>query len=90
MVKKNTLPQPRIKHLAWLLDLLPPIIARKEVRKILGGVVAPQSLCNDDNSDKGPRFRLYVGRDVVYRTPFLLEYLEERRGIREIDDSLRP
>lgn len=83
------LPQARVKALAFLIELLPPVIARKEVRRVLGGIVAPQTLANADKAGNGPRFRLIIGREVAYRTPFLLEYLEESRGVREIDDSLR-
>ncbi len=71
--------------LAWLVDLLPPIIARKEVRKILGGVVAPNTLCNDDRRGLGPAKRFkFSGGNVAYRREDLVAYLE-RKGVRVIE-----
>lgn len=37
-----------------LVEKLPPVIARKEVQKLLGGVVAAQTLSNADAAGKGP------------------------------------
>lgn len=71
--------------LAWLVPLLPPIIARKEVRKILGGVVAPNTLCNDDRRGLGPAKRFkFSGGDVAYRREDLVDYLE-RKGVSVIE-----
>jgi hypothetical protein len=37
-----------------LAENLPPVIARKKVGRFLGGVVAPQTLCNADHKGEGP------------------------------------
>lgn len=71
--------------LGWLVDKLPPIIARKEVRRILGGVVAPNTLCNDDRRGLGPAKRFkFSGGDVAYTREDLVAYLE-RKGVSVIE-----
>ncbi len=79
---------PVLKHLGWLLPLLPPIIARQDVGFFLGGVVAPHTLNCDDCQGKGPRARMLLGEGgrklVAYPTAFLLEYLE-RRGVSMVE-----
>jgi len=89
--RKTGLPKPRLEQLGWMLDRLPPVVARKDVERVLGGVVKASTLVHDDKKGRGPRFRLHIGREVVYRTEYLLEYLEGRPGgVRQADDRLRP
>jgi len=88
-LKQEKLPEARVRKLAHLIPTLPPVIAREEVGNFLGGLVRPQTLNNADKAGKGPRFRLHVGRKVVYETPYLLEWVEEYFGVTRQDDSLR-
>jgi len=68
-----------------LLPKLPPVIARKEVTRFLGGVVSSQTLSNADASGEGPEkaFRL-GGKFVVYRTEALVHWLVSHYGITNI------
>lgn len=45
-----------------LISNLPPVIARKEVSRFLGGVVATQTLSNADSAGMGPEIAYRVGR----------------------------
>ena len=63
--------------LSYLLDELPPVVARKEVRRLLGGMVHPRTLANLDSLGEGPK-RFYLGRAVVYKREDLVAWLEER------------
>jgi len=61
-----------------LLPTLPPVIARSEVPKLLGGVVSAKTLANADCELVGPEGKLRVGRKVAYITESLLEWLDNR------------
>ena len=67
----------------WVAQL-PPMIARRAVRFFLGGVVSPNVLCNNDSKGTGPRGAVRVGKDIVYPTRHLLEWLAETRGLNAI------
>ncbi len=82
------LPKPKLDKLAWLLPLLPPIISRDSVGTFLGGAVAPQTIKLADIKNTGPRFRIMVNGKIVYRTEYLLEWLE-KKGVTQFDDGLR-
>lgn len=56
---------------------LPPVIARKEVSKLLGGVISPYTLVNEDGAGRGPK-GWKVGNRVVYSTDALIEWLVRR------------
>jgi predicted DNA-binding transcriptional regulator AlpA len=56
---------------------LPPIIARGQVPKLLGGVISAKTLANLDSEGKGPK-RIRIGRKVAYRREDLVEFLEKR------------
>lgn len=56
---------------------LPPIIAREQVGKLLGGVISPKRLANLDSLGEGPK-RCRIGRKVAYPTMDLLIWLESR------------
>lgn len=75
-----------LKHLGSYLDRLPPVIARKRVEQVLGGIVSRKTLSNDDSKGRGPRVRLVQqtgGRqEISYDTASLLEYLEQEKGVR--------
>jgi hypothetical protein len=56
---------------------LPPVIARSEVRKLLGGLVAPGTLANADSRGDGPA-RIRIGRKVGYTRASLIAWLRTR------------
>lgn len=60
------------------LGSLPPFIARKEVQKVLGGIVSPKTLANADSLGIGPKSRKRFGKTVVYETAELLRWLTDR------------
>ncbi len=74
-------PLPEVKSLAYLLEQMPPVVARKSIPRMFGGAVSRGTLANADSRGDGPSGRFYVGRDVVYPTACLLEWME-KRGIR--------
>jgi len=56
---------------------LPPMIARSEVDRLLGGAISSKTLANHAAMGTGPEsFR--VGRKIVYDTRKLLSWLERR------------
>lgn len=69
------------KFIETLLASLPPIIARKEVHKFLGGIVASQTLSNADAAGQGPENAFRVGKVVVYHTESLIRWIVERFGV---------
>jgi len=72
------------EFISTLTANLPPVIARKEVGKFLGGVVAPQTLSNADSVGLGPEVAYRVGRAVAYRTESLVRWVVERFGVARI------
>ena len=64
-------------NLSGLATKLPPIIARAEVGKLLGGVISSKRLANLDSEGKGPK-RMRIGRKVAYKTEDLLDWLAAR------------
>lgn len=56
---------------------LPPMIARKNVGRLLGGAISPKTLANLDSKGEGPE-RMKIGRTVVYPTAALLAWLAAR------------
>ena len=68
-----------------LAENLPPVIARKKVGRFLGGVVAPQTLCNADHKGEGPEVAYMVGRSVAYVTIPLLEWIVKNLGVTKIE-----
>jgi hypothetical protein len=63
---------------SFLTDRLPPVVARTEVARLLGGVVSAKTLANCDSLGIGPEGRIKLGRKVVYDTAKLLAWLENR------------
>ena len=68
-----------------LAEHLPPVIARKKVGRFLGGVVAPQTLCNADHKGQGPAVAYMVGRSVAYSTIALLEWIVRNLGVTKLE-----
>lgn len=63
------------EFVAGLLPRLPPLIARQYAVHYLGGIVAYNTLCNDDPRGLGPDLAWDVGDKVVYATESLLRYV---------------
>lgn len=85
MKKQRKLTEVEQDFIKELLPKLPPVIARKEVSRILGGVVSSQTLSNVDASGEGPEkaYRL-GGKFVIYRTDALVHWLVSHYGITRI------
>ena len=66
-----------------LLDRLPPLISRRDVPKLLGGIISAKSLANADSRGEGPEARICLGRRVAYPTISLLEWLVKKRRIKK-------
>ena len=71
-----------------LLDLLagelPPVIARKDVERFLGGIVTRKTLANADARGAGPDTAYAVGRNVVYRREALLAWLDSNFAVQRL------
>ena len=51
---------------------LPPVFARSETPRLLGGIIATGTLANLDSDEKGPEGAFRHGRKICYqRDPFL-------------------
>lgn len=57
---------------------LPPVIARSEVPRLLGGLVSSGTLANADSAGQGPAGRFYMGKRAAYGRDELLDWLRER------------
>ena len=84
MEKRKRLTKVEKKFVNTLLSNLPPVIARKEVMRFLGGIVAPQTLSNADSSGEGPEDAFRVGNSVVYRTESLVRWIVEHFGVEKL------
>lgn len=60
-----------------LAKRLPPLIARDQVERLLGGVISGKRLANLDSLGLGPK-RIRIGRKVAYKTDDVLAWLETR------------
>lgn len=69
------------------LDTLPPYIARKNIEKSLGGIIANQSISNADALGDGPEIAYKVGRNVVYNTETLLVWIAKKYGVEKIEKA---
>lgn len=57
---------------------LPPIVARKEVARLTGGLISPRYLANLDSAGLGPKGRVRVGRLVGYEKESFIAWLSSR------------
>lgn len=55
-----------------------PTVARSQVPKMTGGLVAVQTLTNADSQGVGPDKRFRMGRKIFYETDSLLAWLEPK------------
>lgn len=80
-------PEEEFRHL--LLSKLPPAIARKDVERQLGGIIAPKTLANADSSGDGPMGAYQVGRNVVYPTESLVNWLICTMGVSKLKNNIK-
>jgi hypothetical protein len=71
------------EFLELLASELPPVVARKDVGRLLGGMVTAKTLANADSKGTGPEIVYTVGRNVVYRRESLLEWVERKFTIQK-------
>lgn len=64
-------------NLDQLRKTLPPVIARCQIDRYLGGLVARGSMQNLDSEGRGPR-KIRMGKKVAYLREDLVSWLEER------------
>ena len=81
IMSKRTLTNEEKEFIALLKPGLPPIIARREVERFLGGVVTGKTLKNADSAGDGPVAAYRIGRGVAYETNSLLEWVVLRLGV---------
>lgn len=72
-----------------LLTKLPPIIARKDVERHLGGMITPKTLANADSSGSGPMGTFQVGRSIVYPTESLVNWLISTMGVSRLNKNIK-
>ena len=60
-----------------LRNELPPVFARKEAGKLLGGIISPKTLANIEYLGKGPVQVRTVQRSVFYERDSFCTWLEE-------------
>lgn len=63
---------------------LPPMIARKEVSRLTGGLISPRHLANLDSAGLGPKGKVRVGRLVGYEKESFIEWLSDRMKTEDI------
>ena len=69
-----------------MLDKLPPVIARHQVDRFLGGLVSPFTLKNADLAGTGPEVAWRVGNKVAYKTDSLVGWLVQTMGVKRIQN----
>lgn len=69
-----------------MLDKLPPVIARHQVDRFLGGLVSPFTVKNADLAGTGPEVAWRVGNKVAYKTDSLVGWLVQTMGVKRIQN----
>ena len=85
MIATRKLSEEELEFIESLLEGLPPVIARKQIDKFLGGVVASQTLANADGNGEGPEVAYKVGRSIAYKTDSLLRWIVQYLGVSKIE-----
>ena len=81
------LPEEEFRQL--LLAKLPPVIARKDVERQLGGIITTKTLANADSSGTGPMGAFQVGRTIVYPTGSLVGWLIGTMGVARLKKNIK-
>ncbi len=63
--------------LSALEKILPPVIARKDIERYLGGLISRTYLANLDSMGKGPK-SIKTNRCVAYLREDLIAWLDKR------------
>ena len=74
------------EFLDLLAGELPPVIARKDVERLLGGIVTRKTLANADARGAGPETAYAVGRNVVYRRESLLDWRGNNYAVQRLEN----
>ena len=69
-----------------MLDKLPPVIARHQVDRFLGGLVSPFTVKNADLAGTGPEVAWRVGNKVAHKTDSLVGWLVQTMGVKRIQN----
>ena len=69
-----------------MLDKLPPVIARHQGDRFLGGLVSPFTVKNADLAGTGPEVAWRVGNKVAYKTDSLVGWLVQTMGVKRIQN----
>lgn len=69
-----------------MLDRLPPVIARHQIDRFLGGLVSPFTIKNADLAGTGPEVAWRVGHKVAYKTESLVNWLVRTMGVKRIQN----
>lgn len=69
-----------------MLDKLPPVIARHQVDRFLGGLVSPFTVKNADLAGTGPEVAWRVGNKVAYKTDSLVSWLVQTMGVKRLQN----
>jgi hypothetical protein len=68
---------------------LPAVIARKQIDRQFGGIIANRTVANAQLSGEGPAIYYKVGRTVVYETRILLIWLVKRLEFEKLNSIKR-
>lgn len=64
---------------------LPPVLARKDISRLTGGLISPRSLANLDCAGLGPKGRVKIGRLTAYERDSFVSWLSERMQDIDLD-----
>ena len=75
----DALSQGKIARLLRTIEKeLPPMVTREKLTEVLGGMISPKTLSNQDSMNDGPAERLRIGQKVAYTKRSVMKYLRER------------
>lgn len=67
---------------------LPPIVGRRIVFKITGGLISQRTMANLDSKGLGPKERIRVGRQIGYpRETFIFWFSERMQDIETANNN---
>lgn len=69
-----------------MMDKLPPVIARHQVDRFLGGLISPYTIKNADLAGVGPDVAWRIGNKVAYKTESLVAWLVRNLGVKRIQN----
>lgn len=60
-----------------LKEELPPIMARKNLGRLTGGMLHPRTIANLDAENRGPSGKIRIGRKVGFTRDGILDWLDQ-------------